>query len=104
MSLLVSGIELPNHLIHNGLPRWQIRLISHEPAEIDYTEILYERTLRPVMQRARTLIGRTSYMVNGPNREVLWSIERWVNDGKHKPGWVSVIQGKSTLRRNAKPQ
>lgn len=82
-----------------GVPRWQIRILSNEPVKINYTEHVSEPTLRPVLNRARTLIGRTSYMVNGPNREVMWSIERWItNDRK----WVTVMQGRSRLRANAK--
>lgn len=85
-------------------PKWQIRILSHEPVEIKYTEQLRQPTMRPVVERARTLIGRTSYMVNGPNREVMWSIERWVANGKNKPQWITVMQGRSTLRPNARPQ
>ena len=97
-------MDQPTLSLSNGLPTWQIRMLCHEPAPIDYKEQQYERTLRPVLERARTLIGRTSYMVNGPNREVMWSIERWVADGKHKPGWVTVMQGRSTLRKGLKPR
>lgn len=85
-------------------PKWQIRILSNEPVPINYSEQIRRPNLRPVIERARTLIGRTSYMVNGPNREVMWSIERWVADGKHKPQWVTVMQGRSRLRPNARPQ
>ena len=96
-------MDQSTHSLSNGLPAWQIRMLSHEPVKVNYSETVHQRTLRPVLERARTLIGRTSYMVNGPNREVLWSIERWVADGKHKPGWVTVMQGRSTLRKGLKP-
>jgi hypothetical protein len=87
-----------------GVPKWQIRILSREPVVINYAEQMREATLRPVMARTRTLIGRTSYMVNGPNREVKWSVERWVADGNAKPQWITVTQGRSTLKATAKPQ
>lgn len=86
-----------------NVPKWQIRIQSHEPAEINYNEEMRSPNLRPVLDRCRTLVGRTSYMVNGPNREVYWSIERWVADGKTKPQWVTVIQGRSIMRKGLKP-
>ena len=80
--------------------KWAIRIMSREPTLIQDKEILYEPDLMPpptaVIRRAYMLVRRTSYMVNGPNREVWWAIDRWVG-GR----WETVLEGKSRLRRGA---
>jgi hypothetical protein len=73
---------------------WQVRIMVKEPWEIKDTQ-LFNGTFDLVLDRAMTDVARTSYMVNGPNREVYWSIEQW-ETGKHK--WRPVMQGRSRVK------
>jgi hypothetical protein len=84
-----------------GVGRWQIRLLCKQPTLIQDKEELCVPTMREVMDRCRVLIGRTSYMVNGPNREVLWAIDRW---NTRTQAWVCMLNGKSRLARGEKPR
>lgn len=83
-----------------SVPLWQIRVMSKEPTLIQDKELISARTLREVMERARVTVTRTSYMVNGPNREVKWSVDRW---NYKKQEWQSIIQGTSRLTEGRKP-
>lgn len=74
--------------------KWQLRIRSEEPTLIENTEVVFERTLRPVMDRMYTMVKRTCYMVNGPNREVMWAIDRWNYRAER---WNNICQGKSRL-------
>jgi hypothetical protein len=74
--------------------KWQIRIRSEEPTLIEYTEMLYEPDMP--MAEVYKLVRRTSYMVEGPNREVWWAVDIWKNDN-----WECVIDGKSTLQAGA---
>jgi hypothetical protein len=80
---------------------WRILIVSREPVYIDDSEIMQARTFRDVLERARVLVGRTSYMVNGPNREVFWSIEVW-NRKAHT--WQTICENKSRLKEGIKPK
>lgn len=84
----------------NGGPvgKWQVRIRSEEPTLIEYAEPMWERTMRPVMQRCYELSRRTSYMVEGPNREVWFAIDRW---NSKRGEWQNICQGKSRLRKGA---
>ena len=80
-----------------ALLRWMLRIRCHEPVLIDDSEE-YHGTFDQARGRLYVLVRRTSYMVDGPNREVLWSAESWnVKRGK----WETVIQGKSKLREGS---
>lgn len=89
-------------MIQSG--KWQIRIRSEEPHLVENSEVLYEPDLMPppipVVQRAYTLVRRTSYMVGAPNREVWWAIDRWVWKNM---SWETVVEGKSRLRKGAGP-
>lgn len=90
-----SGIILADN---TPKAKFQIRIMANDPETLDVTE--YYTTWREVLQRAYILSRRTSYSVNGRNREVMCSIERWSNKiGK----WVSVFQAKSRLRDGSGP-
>lgn len=78
----------------NTLQQWQIRLRSEEPTLITDTEIVHG-SFDKARLRLYVLIRRTSYMVSGPNREVLWSLEGW---NPKRNAWESVIQGRSRLK------
>ena len=82
-----------------GTPRFQIRIMSDQPTLIQNKEEVYG-THRSAVNRAYVLARRTSYMVNGPNREVKVSIEIY-----HYPTgqWETVFQAKTRLREGGKP-
>jgi len=86
-----AGRLLPN--------TWRILIVSREPTYIDDSEVL-QGTLREVLERSRILVGRTSYMVNGPNREVFWSIEVW---NRKRQDWQQVCENKSRLNEGLMP-
>jgi hypothetical protein len=86
-----TGRLLPN--------TWRILIVSREPTYIDDSEVL-QGTLREALARARILVGRTSYMVNGPNREVFWSIEVW---NRKRQDWQQVCENKSRMRKGGMP-
>jgi hypothetical protein len=79
---------------------WRILIVSREPVYIDDHEVLQARTFRETLDRCRVLVGRTSYMVNGPNREVFWAVEMW---NRKQQEFQQICDGKSRLRRGAKP-
>jgi hypothetical protein len=78
--------------------RFQIRIMADDPQTEDTTE--YYAPWTDVLQRAYVLARRTSYAVNGRNREVRVSIERWSNKDHT---WKSVFQAKTRLREGAGP-
>jgi len=84
--------------------KWQIRIMSREPTVIEDKETVYEPDLLPppipVIRRMYTLVRRTSYMVNGPNREVWWALDRW---DWGRGSWECVMNGKSRLRKGSAP-
>lgn len=103
MSERVEKTAGKRHLVDafTGRPiyRWQLRILSSEPTEIDFKEIRHD-AMAP-MGELYKLIRRTSYMVEGPNREVKWSLEI------QPPGtdeWRTVAQGKSTLQAGKGPE
>jgi len=77
---------------------WLFRLRSTEPYLIEDHEVILG--LRPMLERGRTLMERTSFMTNGPNREVLFDMARWT-PGK---GWVSQKQGTYTMKKGDRPR
>ena len=93
--------ENPALLTGDGKPvfKWQIRIRSEQPTVIDFKSEEYD-TNAPMLECYK-LIRRTSFMVNGPNREVWWAIDLW-DSKKHK--WETVVDGKSTLKQNASAQ
>ena len=82
-----------------GTPRFQIRIRSDQPTLIQNKEEFYG-PYRDANHRAYILARRTSYMVNGPNREVMVSIEIY-----HYPSdkWETVFQAKTRLKEGARP-
>jgi hypothetical protein len=84
------------------LHSFKLRLMSHEPVELDDTEHFNVFDSGEVLERARKQIRATSYMapVHGPNREVMWSIE-WYNTNRGR--WETMAQGKSRLKRGMLP-
>jgi hypothetical protein len=82
----------------NGKPlfKWQIRIRSEDPTLIEYTELLYQPEM-PMMDLYK-LVRRTSYMVEGPNREVWWAVDIW---DKQKHDWKVTMEGKSKLHNGA---
>jgi hypothetical protein len=93
--------DLPSFTDGNGKPlfKWQIRIRSEEPTLIEYSEILFQPN-QP-MHDLYKLVRRTSYMTEGPNREVWWGVDRWDISG-HR--WECVMEGKSKLHNGAGPQ
>lgn len=79
---------------------WRILIVSKEPVYIDDAEVMQARVFREVLERTRILAGRTSYMVNGPNREVFWAIEMW---NRKRQDWQQICDGKSRMRAGGKP-
>jgi len=79
-------------------PLWQVRVMSREPTLINDKEILHVRTLREVLARTYSTVRRTSYMVNGPHREVMWAIDRW---NYNRMEWQCIMNGKSRLKAGA---
>ncbi len=77
--------------------KWQIRIRSEEPVLIEFSE----QHFGPVapMGEVYTLVRRTSYQVEGPNREVWWAVDIWKDDK-----WVVVTDGKSRLKADMPPQ
>jgi hypothetical protein len=80
---------------------WRILIVSRDPTYIDDSEVMQARTFREVLERARVLVGRTSYMVNGPNREVYWAIEVW---NRKRQEWQQICDNKSRLRKGVMPR
>jgi hypothetical protein len=74
--------------------RFCIRLLVKKPWPINDQEIMDKQDFREVVERAMILVARASYMVNGPNREVFWSIE-WLSSPHH---WETVMQGRSRIK------
>ena len=81
-------------------PKWQVRVLSREPTLIDDKEILHVRTMREALERMYTTVRRTSYMVEGPNREVMWALDRW---NYNRQEWQCMMNGRSRLRKGAGP-
>lgn len=79
--------------------RFQVRVRSEAPTLIEDAEIV-TGSLAKARVRCYVLVRRTSYMVNGPNREVLWAIDGW-NPKRQK--WETVVSGKSTLAAGSAP-
>lgn len=86
-----------------GVGRWQIRLFSDDPSPgaVRYVEEMYEPTMRPVLARLRTLLGRTSHNVNGQNRTVKFILARW---NWRREEWQEVNRGESKLKEGMMPQ
>jgi hypothetical protein len=74
--------------------KWQLRIRSEEPTVVDFREAHFG-TKAP-MGELYKLIRRTSYQVEGPNREVWWALDIWKNDQ-----WECIIDGKSKLREGS---
>jgi hypothetical protein len=74
--------------------KWQVRIRSEEPTVIDFKEVHYGNMMPT--HELYTLVRRTSYMVEGPNREVWWAVDIWKNDA-----WECIIDGKSKLHKGA---
>jgi hypothetical protein len=75
--------------------RWKIDIISHQPVELHDTEFIDNKDVRPVIYRCYTQVARTSFMVNGPNREVYWTISQW-NDKRRV--WEEIASGRSKVK------
>jgi hypothetical protein len=80
---------------------WRILIVSREPTYIDDSEIMQDPYFRPVLERARILVGRTSYMVNGPNRDVYWAVELW---NRKAQNWQQICEAVSRMPKGMKPQ
>lgn len=75
--------------------KWKIRVrgVDAEPVELDSTELIDKQDIQDVFERAMQQVMRASYVVNGPNREILWSISLW-----RRGEWQLVQEGKSKLK------
>lgn len=82
-----------------AVAKYQIRILSREPVELRDTEI-HMNTWEWVLTRCYEQCKRTSYMVNGPNREVWFSIERWSHKRRE---FITIYQGKTKLKEGVKP-
>jgi len=82
--------------------RFMVRVHSDEPVKMEDHQVftLFDPNL--IHERARQMIARSSFMapVNGPNREVYWSIEWW-NPGRGT--WETMQQGRSRLKPDVTP-
>lgn len=76
-----------------------IRLMVKQPHAIADQQFFTARNHDQAQRHPRMseAIARASYMVNGPNREVLWSLEC---ANKKRRVWETVIQGKSVYPKN----
>lgn len=97
----------PKRKMKNQRATWQVRTRSEQPFIMEDQQqftapygMAPEEGLPIVMREARIMIGRASYMVNGPNREVMWSVERW---DTNIYDWVTVVQGRSKVKSGAMP-
>lgn len=72
---------------------WQLRIRVSQPWDIN--DVIEAPSLRLILERGKQLLRNTSYMVVGPNRTVLWSLERW-HPGKHT--WIAQKQGTYTMK------
>lgn len=79
---------------------WMIRIRSEKPTVIDFSEEM-RGDGNDVNNRAYQLARRTSYMVNGPNREVMVSVERF---SFRRAKWITVFQLKTKLKDGAGPK
>jgi hypothetical protein len=84
---------------NEALSQWQIRIRSKEPTLIEDVEIVHGPFTKARL-RLYVLVRRTSYMVNGPNREVLWAIDAW---HPKRDKWECVVNGRSRLQQGAAP-
>jgi hypothetical protein len=80
--------------------RYALRCWSLEPHEIkdhgEFRAVDHEDAIH--RDQVSQAIARMSYMVNGPNRDVRWSIEWW-NPNTHK--LESILQGVSRYPKRA---
>jgi hypothetical protein len=92
-----SGLIVPK----SALPKtpYQIRILSRDPVELEDTS-RFTGTWNGALNRAYILARRTSYMVNGPNREVWGTIDRM---NKTSREWETVFEFKTRLREGAGP-
>lgn len=91
------------HVAGNGhRGRYVIRVMVTQPHPINNAQPFTARNHDDAMGSSvmSEAIARASYMVNGPNREVLWSLECW---NAKRRNFETVIQGKSTYPRKAPP-
>ena len=80
--------------------RWRIRIMSKEPVLIDDTSA-FTGTPTEAHQRAYVLARRTSFMVNGPNREIWGYVEGY---STKKREFIRVFEFKTRLREGSEPE
>jgi hypothetical protein len=92
--------QLSNRKRSNAVPaitvsvrRFRVSIRSHEPVELNDEELIDNQDLTEVFDRAMTSVARASFMVEGPNREVFWSISVW-QDAR----WLLVMEGRSRVK------
>lgn len=84
--------------------RWQIRILSDKPWIIQDAEEIHTNELRDVLARTGLLVHRTSWMVNGPNREVCWAVDEFKGSKDGSEGnWLNRISGKTTVPKRYGP-
>lgn len=85
----------------NGKPlhKWQVRIRSQEPTLIEFSETHFG-DFNVARLECYKVARRTSYMVEGPNREVWWAIDWW---NPEKRSWECIVDGKSKLHEGAAP-
>ena len=83
--------------------RWkfQIRTQCADGVLIADKEVMEEWDFRKVMMRASQLFSRTSFVVGGRNREVLWAVDIW-DEKEHD--WRMMCGGKATLPKGGTPK
>lgn len=98
-----KGPEIQGAVNLDQVGKWRIKILCDENPSglVRYEEDMWERTMRPVLARVRTLAGRTSQnTVNGNHYLVLWQIARW---NKRRGEWQEICKGKSKLRKGHAP-